>query len=174
MSSFDDWIDKGLLDALFAGEKELGECSVDRRYSDEQKYQKIFHEAHRLLKDHDGNGKGVMILITMAEYHSLHLITSNWINGHHKWNDRLLWNNILYIHELKPISGKMTPFAFVLQKRKQFGNHESSKTDNGISYSIEFQTLEGRTYNVEIMEPTSSSSFETVVKDVVQVVRLGK
>ena len=68
----------------------------------------------------------------------------------------------------------MTPFAFVLQKRKQFGNHESSKTDNGISYSIEFQTLEGRTYNVEIMEPTSSSSFETVVKDVVQVVRLGK
>ena len=67
MSSFYDWIDKGLLDALFAGEKELDECSEDRKYSDEQKYQRIFHEARRLLKDHDGNGKGVMILITMAE-----------------------------------------------------------------------------------------------------------
>jgi len=168
MSSFDAWIDKGLLDALFSGEKERGECSVDRKYSDEQKSQTIFHEAHRLLKDPNGNEKGVMMIITMAEEHSLHLITSNWISGHHKLNDRLLWNNILYIHELKPISGKMTPFAFVLQKRKEFGNHESSKTDNDICYSIEFQTLEGRTYNVEITEPTSSSSFETVVKDEVQ------
>ena len=34
MSSFYDWIDKGLLDALFSGEKELDECSEDRKYSE--------------------------------------------------------------------------------------------------------------------------------------------
>jgi len=110
---FDAWVDKGLLDALFSGKVET------KQKDDEQLCIKMFREAHRVLKNESG---GIMIIVTMAETHSLNLILGNWFQLQ---EGRSIWNTTLHIHELIPTSGTRRPFAFVLQKETKVNKNST-------------------------------------------------
>ena len=98
-SSFDVWIDKGLLDALFCDFSLLSRAQSLT----------LFSEAYRLLRP-DG---GVVAIITMAEDHSLRLILSGFFA---EIQSRA---SSLHVWELVPLSGDMLPFAFLLQRSTQ-------------------------------------------------------
>eukprot|EP00545_Synedropsis_sp_CCMP1620_P009409 CAMPEP_0119017060 /NCGR_PEP_ID=MMETSP1176-20130426/15195_1 /TAXON_ID=265551 /ORGANISM="Synedropsis recta cf, Strain CCMP1620" /LENGTH=400 /DNA_ID=CAMNT_0006970659 /DNA_START=6 /DNA_END=1204 /DNA_ORIENTATION=- len=96
-SSFDVWIDKGLVDALFKDASEP--CCTQSRA--------LFSEAYRLLR----NDNGILVVITMAEKHSIQLVLdSYWIELGSKSASLDIW-------ELEPVSGQMRPFAFVLNRK---------------------------------------------------------
>jgi translation elongation factor EF-1beta len=95
-SSFDAWIDKGLIDALFHDSLENSSSQSER----------LFTEAYRLLNP-DG---GILMIITMAEEHSLQLILKSF------WLQISSSAASLHIWELEPTSGNMLPFGFVLQR----------------------------------------------------------
>jgi translation elongation factor EF-1beta len=103
-ASFDVWIDKGFIDAVFA--KETHE---DNRVQ----ARKLFDEAHRLLSSRSS----ILFVVTLAEDHSLQLILDNWTTDDHRWSNRI------HIWELQPLSGEMLPFAVVLCK-DEFSNRE--------------------------------------------------
>lgn len=91
----------------------------------------MFLESHRVLRttNHGDTigGNGIMLIITMAENHSLDLILSNWLSSSSQSqlgddcrnHEKYYWNRSLHIHELIPTSGKMRPFCFVLQKSNE-------------------------------------------------------
>jgi len=118
--TFDAWVDKGLLDALFSGKDEELD-GINSRL--------MLNEAHRLLKK-GGHGSvnygGVVAIISMAEEHSLRLILDNWsgkkTSGDEAsedcdWNFGGLWDSTLHVQELEPTSGNMRPFGFVMRAR---------------------------------------------------------
>jgi translation elongation factor EF-1beta len=92
-ASFDAWIDKGFIDAVFAKETQ-----EDNRVQ----AKKLFDEAHRLLSSRSG----IFFVVTLAEDHSLQLILDNWTG----------WSNRIHIWELQPLSGEMLPFGVILCK----------------------------------------------------------
>jgi hypothetical protein len=97
--SFDVWVDKGLVDALFK----------DCESSSASQCQTLFDEAHRLLKP----CCGVLLVITMAEEHSLSLILRNWTRQLN--NSVAMWQSDLNVYELEPVSGDMRPFGIVMK-----------------------------------------------------------
>jgi hypothetical protein len=125
-SSFDVWVDKGLVDALFKDSNEV--CSGQS--------QNLFAEAFRLLQSDDG----LLVVVTMAETHSLQLI----LNGF--WTELKMNLASLHVSELEPVSGDMRPFGFVLH-RKKCSNHPFliswHLSDNQVEeFRIQEQTLE--------------------------------
>lgn len=102
-STFDCWIDKGFVDAIFSDKHET-------RNQDQSK--QLFQEANRILK----NTTGYMITITLAEEHSLQIILDNWLSSN-------IWQSTLHIWELQPTSGNMPPFAFVIKKQEGYTEH---------------------------------------------------
>ena len=97
-NSFDVWVDKGLVDALFKDSNEL--------YSSQS--QTLFSEAYRLVRPDDG----VLVVVTMAEKHSLQLILGSF------WSELATQSASLHVWELEPVSGDMRPFGFVLHRQK--------------------------------------------------------
>lgn len=112
--SFDCWIDKGFVDAVFAE----GESSAEQA-------KRLFDEIHRLLIEN-----GVALVVSLAEEHSLRIILDNWTESG--------WSPLLHVWELKPVSGAMLPFGFVL-----------SKSHSDQTRSIAWHGLDG---SVEILE----------------------
>lgn len=107
--SFDIWIDKGLLDALFSNHEQVTE---DQCHS-------MFQEAHRLLRspEDEMSNNRLMMIISMAEDHSLNLILKNWLDYQHvNGVDVPMWSSTLHIYETQPSTGSMIPFGFILEK----------------------------------------------------------
>ena len=100
--TFDCWIDKGFVDAIFSDKND----SMNKEQS-----KRLFQEANRTLKR-----TGFMITITLAEEHSLQIIIDNWLSSN-------IWQSTLHIWELKPTSGDMPPFAFVIKKMGERTEH---------------------------------------------------
>jgi translation elongation factor EF-1beta len=96
--SFDAWIDKGFIDAVFAKETQDENRIVAKI---------LFDEAHRLLKSRGGT----LLVVTLAEDHSLQLLLDNWRDSNGDG-----WHSTLHIWELQPVSGDMLPFCFVFVK----------------------------------------------------------
>lgn len=96
-SSYDAWIDKGLVDALFC----------DSETTSAEKASSLFQECHRILCV-----GGIALVVTMGEPHSLQLVIDN-LSGSSKWDP------CLHIWELTPLSGDMRPFAIVAEKANE-------------------------------------------------------
>eukprot|EP00978_Attheya_sp_CCMP212_P017982 scaffold48654_cov51-Attheya_sp.AAC.4 len=111
--SFDIWLDKGLLDALFSG-KDPVQDSIQSKT--------MFGEANRILCD-----GGMALIISLGESHSLKLVVEN-------WKEDKTWSKELEIFELVPTSGEMLPFAFVLRKS---ADASCSSGDNAINSTRE-------------------------------------
>jgi translation elongation factor EF-1beta len=128
-SSFDVWVDKGLVDALFKDSSEPY-CTQS---------QALFSEAYRLLHDDDNSA---LVVVTMAEKHSTKLILDSF------WAE--LGTNLasLHIWELEPVSGDMRPFAFVSQRHGTTEEETPSpihwhKSDGEVEeFTISVHTLE--------------------------------
>jgi translation elongation factor EF-1beta len=95
-SEFCAWIDKGFLDAVF--------CKDNTKAGEQSRF--MFHESLRLLE----KGNGVMVIISLAEDHSLELILDAYLEQDNDWDSEL------HVWEVKPTSGTMRPFAFVLKR----------------------------------------------------------
>ena len=93
--SFDCWVDKGFVDAVFSEKSET---------SNRDQSKKLFEEANRLLKA----ATGVALIVSLAEDHSLQLLLDNAFKGS--------WRPDLHVWELDPVSGDMRPFGFVFTK----------------------------------------------------------
>ena len=130
-SSFDVWVDKGLVDALFKDSNEV--CLYQS--------QNLFAEASRLLRSVDG----LLLVVTMAEKHSLQLILSGF------WSDLKMNLASLHVWELEPVSGDMRPFGFVLH-RKRPSNH---------GFSIIWHRIDNQVEEVRIQE----QSLECLVEE---------
>lgn len=120
-NSFQAWVDKGLIDALFhdAASASFKQCKV------------LFEEAHRLLESEIG----IILVVSMAEDHSLRLIVENWLDAN-------LWQSRLDVWELTPVSGTMRPFGFImtkLEKGEKGAHFVMFHTDDG---SIDKVSLE--------------------------------
>ncbi|KAL7567554.1 hypothetical protein ACA910_000158 [Epithemia clementina (nom. ined.)] len=100
-SSFVSWIDKGFIDAIFSKDNSLGQTQVQAAA--------LFQEASRLLVPNDG----FMLIISLAEEHSLHIILDNFLSG--------LWNATMHVWEIEPVSGNMRPFGFVFHSDESPG-----------------------------------------------------
>ena len=94
-STFDFWIDKGFIDAIFSENGSMNELQSKQ----------LFQEANRILK----SNAGFVVIITLAEEHSLQIIIDNWLSSKS-------WQTSLHIWELQPTSGHLPPFAFVFKK----------------------------------------------------------
>jgi translation elongation factor EF-1beta len=94
--SFECWIDKGFVDAVFSKESETS--------NREDQPRKLFDEANRLLKAETG----VALVVSLAEDHSIQLLLDNaFIKS---------WRPEIHVWELNPVSGDMRPFGFVFTK----------------------------------------------------------
>lgn len=105
-STFDCWIDKGFVDAIFSKEK---------KQENREKSARLFQEACRILKP----ATGFALVVSLAEDHSLQILIENWLSND-DCNDNddtgYYWQPTLHAWELEPISGDLPPFAFVLTK----------------------------------------------------------
>ena len=194
-NTFDAWVDKGLIDALFSGKAE---------HLDSEQSRQMMMEAHRILKDnrqvsHSGScvctlepgqsecccatetittmplmekGGGLVFIVSMAQQHSLILILENWLRTNSQTHDPL-WNTHLHIHEVHPSSGTRRPFVFVLQKFNRILSHHHSFTDRP-SWSISFHTInkavEAITINQE--DPPSLDHVVSCVENVLDTSQL--
>jgi translation elongation factor EF-1beta len=95
-ASFDGWIDKGFVDAIFSDHDEAQNLRQSAQ---------LFDKAKRLLRP----GMGFAMIVSLAEDHSLRVLVENWltVNG---------WDSVLHIWELEPISGELPPFAFCMTR----------------------------------------------------------
>jgi translation elongation factor EF-1beta len=93
--SFECWVDKGFVDAVFSEKSET---------SNRAQSKKLFEEANRLLKA----ATGVALIVSLAEDHSLQLLLDNAFTGS--------WQPDIHVWELDPVSGDMRPFGFVFTK----------------------------------------------------------
>lgn len=93
--SFECWVDKGFVDAVFSEKSETSNRDQSR---------KLFEEANRLLKA----ATGVALIVSLAEDHSLQLLSDNAFTG--------TWRPVIHVWELDPVSGDMRPFGFVFTK----------------------------------------------------------
>jgi len=88
----------------------------------------------------------VMLIITMAEEHSLDLILSNWLSfslQNQQGGDCCTYNWVksLHIHEVIPTSGKMRPFCFVLQKKNECEHDDYDQNDSTNNWNIIFHHI---------------------------------
>lgn len=95
-STFDCWIDKGLVDAIFSKEA-MGENLFLSA--------SLFEKARRTLKP----ATGFAIVVSLAEEHSVQIVIENWLS-----HDG--WQPTIHVWEIAPSSGELPPFAFVLFK----------------------------------------------------------
>jgi EF-1 guanine nucleotide exchange domain len=104
-ASFDGWIDKGFVDAIFSDHDEAQNLRQSTL---------LFEKAKLLLQP----GTGFAMIISLAEDHSLRIIVENWlaVSG---------WDSILHIWELEPISGELPPFAFCMTRMDTESNREN-------------------------------------------------
>jgi translation elongation factor EF-1beta len=93
--SFECWVDKGFVDAIFSEKSETSNRDQSR---------KLFEEANRLLKAETG----VALIVSLAEDHSLQLLLDNAFTES--------WQPDIHVWELAPVSGDMRPFGFVFTK----------------------------------------------------------
>ena len=131
---FDIWLDKGLVDALFHDSSDL--CRSQS--------QTLFSEAYRLLRPFSG----ILVIITMAEEHSLQHILSGF------WRELALQSASLHIWELEPVSGDMLPFGFVLQR--------TTTTTESDSLILTWHRQGGQVEMMKVPENTMESLFHEV------------
>lgn len=102
-NEFDWWFDKGFVDAIF---------SKDDLITAQQQATMLWSECLRILKKETG----LMFVITLAEEHSIRIIIDAWS----EMNSSICsWDVCLHIWELKPISGEIPAFCFVMMKSSQ-------------------------------------------------------
>jgi translation elongation factor EF-1beta len=106
--SFDGWIDKGFVDAIFA---------KDTPAENRRQAGLLFAEAHRVLTA----PHGIMLMVSLAEAHSLDLILDHWLHAAADEDDAPGWSVDLHVWELVPVSGTMRPFGLVLTKGEAAG-----------------------------------------------------
>jgi len=186
-SSFHAWIDKGLLDALFSGKEKNSNVESSALYNktfgirtdDMLKCHQMFCEAHRILINEDTfqhnneshatekKQSSLMLVVSMAEEHSLYLILSNWVQCcvkpqrdlNHVCNEHEIpWNSTLHIHELVPTSGSMMPFGFVLKKstsqdKTSHGNLSLFEKD----WMVELHDLNGNHHSIPLVSSLDQS-----------------
>ncbi|GKY95324.1 hypothetical protein MPSEU_000494200 [Mayamaea pseudoterrestris] len=138
--SFDAWIDKGLIDAVFSN-KDHDRNRVQAKY--------LFQQAHYLLTDF-----GIMLIVSVAERHSLELVLENWMTTAE--NGDLLWAT-LHIWEMEPVSGEMLPFGFVLIKSSLSSTMEHSASG---SARVVIHPMHGMASALLV---TTENAIETVV-----------
>lgn len=131
-NSFDVWIDKGLVDALFKDASEP--------YNTQSRT--LFSEAYRLLR----NDRSILAVVTMAEKHSMHLILDSY------WIELGTKSASLDIWELEPVSGDMRPFAFVLHRKKMEEKHSLFR----------WRTSDGGVEDVKMADTTLEALLEEV------------
>lgn len=122
--SFDGWIDKGFVDAIFAKDT----LAQNRRQA-----RLLFREANRVLTHPDG----IMLLVSLAEAHSLDLMLDNWL---HADADEPGWSLDLHVWELVPVSGTMRPFGLVLTKLDAVATARRAAAD---AATLWFHTMDG-------------------------------
>jgi translation elongation factor EF-1beta/SAM-dependent methyltransferase len=133
-SSFDAWIDKGFIDAVFS-EKNQEENREQAKH--------LFRQAHRLLVEN-----GIVLIVTLAERHSLKIVLENWAAVD---DNETLWST-LHLWEMKPVSGEMLPFGLVLIKSKPV-------TECIEEPCLVFHPLEGAAFTINM---TSETVLDTV------------
>jgi translation elongation factor EF-1beta len=111
--TFDYWIDKGFVDALF---------SIENEVIDKDKSKSLFREALRVLKKETG----LALIVTLAEEHSLTIILDNFYDS----ELNRFWKNTLQIWELNPLSGDKQSFCFALTK----STTEEARNENILLY----------------------------------------
>ena len=134
-NSFQAWIDKGLVNALF---KDSG-----TRSSDQSKL--LFDEAYRLLVSSDG----IVFVVTMADDHSLRLLIENWCRK----DVGRRWKPSLHVWEMVPVTGSMRPFGFVMRKA-------SENDDTPTDCSIVFHSLDGPTSLLSLDSDDVEEAYE--------------
>lgn len=140
--SFQAWVDKGLIDALFkdSGSDSSNQCKT------------LFDEGHRLLK----SVEGILFIVTMGEDHSLKLIIENWCLKEDLCHR---WHNILHIFEMQPVSGTMRPFGFAMRKR--------SETDSSMDLSVVWHTLDDSTEHILLDSEDIEKIYESLRSKVI-------
>jgi hypothetical protein len=136
-SSFDAWVDKGFVDAVFSKDSEA-ENKVQAR--------KLFEEANRLLSDTGG----VSIVVTLAEKHSLELLVQNWTEESNKWD------TCLHVWELHPTSGDMLPFGIVMKKQ--------STVPKSINLSVVWHQIDSTIQSLTFSDKTEESVLQVLTK----------
>jgi translation elongation factor EF-1beta len=148
--SFQCWIDKGFIDAVFSKKTNSDDHKIDQ-----QQASRLFQQACRILNDDanvgdDGSVAGFALIVSLAEDHSFRLILDNWFENIQKKsisntpdessesssssvvnNNKYscyFWAPCLDIWELVPVSGNMRPFGFVLTKGKPIKDDEENVT----------------------------------------------
>lgn len=134
--SFQAWVDKGLIDALFK----------DSSADSSKQCKTLFDEGHRLLSQ-----EGIFFIVTMGEDHSLRLVIENWCRREGLARQ---WHAALHIFEMRPVSGTMRPFGFVLRK--------SSETETPVNLSVMYHTLEGSIDRVSLNSEDIEEIFESL------------
>jgi translation elongation factor EF-1beta len=151
-NSFQCWIDKGFVDAVFS---KTSTKKDNDNGSDRQQASRLFQNACRILQsasgssiddndkgsDWDESVAGFALIISLAEDHSFHLVLDNWLqkikrstrhdDGDQDVSVNRYWTPCLDIWELVPVSGNMRPFGFVLTKANT--NHQRAT----IAHSLE-------------------------------------
>ena len=132
-ATFECWIDKGFVDAVFSSNQDDDSDCQQRRQQEEQA-RRMFDECHRLLtngnknsnnKDEEGiPAAGFALIVSLAEAHSTHLILDPWLNQPHQWS------STLHVWELEPLSGILRPFCFVLTKKNASSAIRSKADDH--------------------------------------------
>jgi translation elongation factor EF-1beta len=135
-STFDCWIDKGFVDAIFSDKNES---------TNEMQSKRLFQEANRILK----GTTGFMITISIGEEHSLQIIISNWLRSN-------FWEPVIHIWELQPISGNMPPFAFVFHKL----NTGSNNVDGRLT--IQFHPIKNTGVDIETEFSNATEIMERI------------
>jgi translation elongation factor EF-1beta len=137
-ASFDAWIDKGFVDAVFP--KETGaENKIQGR--------KLFDEANRMLSQ-----SGTCIVVSLAEEHSLDLILQNWME------ERKPWNACLHVWELHPVSGEMLPFGFVLSSK----DPDAASND----FTVKWHELDGTVLPLSFDDQSYKAIFQDLTKGI--------
>lgn len=117
-STFDCWIDKGFVDAIF---------SKKNAESNRIQSAKLFQESCRILKPH----VGFALFVSLAEDHSVQIIIENWLSH------LSCWQRTLDVWDLEPISGELPPFGFILTKAD-----ETSRTRKEGNFKLRWHKLD--------------------------------
>lgn len=137
--SFDAWVDKGFVDALFS--------SFDE--SEKQKCRRLFQEACRILSyESDDTGTtedkgGIALVVTLAQDHSLRLLldaideTNNRSENNSDCNS--LWKPLIHIHELAPLqrgASSLCPFGIIFEKIRSTSNTKETNDPDVVIHRL--------------------------------------
>jgi translation elongation factor EF-1beta len=135
-NSFQAWVDKGLIDALFK----------DSSVQSSNQCKALFDEGHRLLSQ-----GGIFFIVTLGEDHSLKLVIENWCR---KEDLARQWHATSHIFEMQPVSGTMRPFGFLMRK--------SSETETPVDLSVMWHTLDGSIDRVSLDSEDTDEIYESL------------